>query len=272
MTVPARAPGRWAEYVALGDSRAAAPTRISLIRRADGRSGHGYPHELAALLRPLRFEDRSSVGATTEHLFRRGQVRYQGLRRVVLAPQGAALNAGTDLVTISIGGNDIRWHALIRGAFARRPGAAGLGSGPGSARRIDAALAGLGVRLTVALAEVRGRAPAATVLLVGHGGYYRRPGVPHSAAPRSELSLRAAAEFFDALDAVYLAACDRTGVRFVPVLDIARGHDGAARPAERWFEGNTSFSRTPARHPTALGSAALAAHLATTLTRAMVRP
>ncbi|KXP13203.1 hypothetical protein AXK57_02955 [Tsukamurella pulmonis] len=275
VTVAGRAPGDWGAYVALGDSRAAAPTWLSLLRRADGRSGRGYPHELAALLRPALFEDRSCVGATTENLHRRGQVRYQGLRRVVLPPQADALSVETDLVTLSIGGNDIRWHSLIGGAFSHRPGAAArFRSDTDRARRIDAALTGLGAHLAVALADVRGRAPDATVLLVGHGGYYPLPDadVPLCAASGSELALHTAAEFFEALEDVYRTACDRTGVTFVSVLDITRGHDGAAPRSERWFEGDSLVSLTPPRHPTALGSAALAAHLAATLAPEAVRP
>src|SRR5690242_3722986 len=91
-------------YVALGDSYAAGP----LIPAQNGspagclRSDHNYPHLVAAADRAASFTDVSCQGATTGNM-----TQPQGVGLGTNPPQLNALSAGTTLVTLQIGGNDI---------------------------------------------------------------------------------------------------------------------------------------------------------------------
>ncbi|MDH3039159.1 GDSL-type esterase/lipase family protein [Streptomyces sp. TRM75561] len=84
-------------YVALGDSYVSAPGVPDEIDAACARSSGNYPHLLAGKIK-AQLTDVSCAGATTADL---------------AAPQGTApaqftaLNRKTDLVTVTIGGNDI---------------------------------------------------------------------------------------------------------------------------------------------------------------------
>jgi lysophospholipase L1-like esterase len=95
--------GRFASYVALGDSYTAAPL-VPTTDLADGclRSDHNYPTLLAKRLHVRHFTDVSCSGATTGDLTHR-QHTY---RQASVPPQLRAVHRDTDLVTVGIGGND----------------------------------------------------------------------------------------------------------------------------------------------------------------------
>ncbi|HEX8870214.1 MAG TPA: GDSL-type esterase/lipase family protein, partial [Lentzea sp.] len=87
------------EYVALGDSAAAGP----LIPHQDVelwclRSDHNYP-QVAAKFLGARLTDVTCSGAETDHL--------QGHQFGFVTPQLEALKPTTDLVSLTIGANDI---------------------------------------------------------------------------------------------------------------------------------------------------------------------
>ncbi len=101
-------------YVALGSSMAAGP---GITPRAPGsprlalRSARNYPHLLAADL-GLDLVDVSYSGATTAHLLTDQQ---NGA-----APQISALDGTEELVTITIGGNDIGYVPALMAATLPR--------------------------------------------------------------------------------------------------------------------------------------------------------
>ena len=96
-------------YVALGDSRAAAPTLTS-AQHPDGcgRTADAYPTHLAFQLR-MSFTSVACVNATTADVTTRRQTTSFGARPV----QIDALSWSTRLVTLSIGGNDLRWWSIV---------------------------------------------------------------------------------------------------------------------------------------------------------------
>jgi lysophospholipase L1-like esterase len=89
-------------YVALGDSYTAGPL-IPDVDAAAGcfRSTHNYPALLAAQLQISLFVDVSCSGADTTNM-----TSPQTTPLGVVPAQLDALSPGTDLVTVSIGGND----------------------------------------------------------------------------------------------------------------------------------------------------------------------
>jgi lysophospholipase L1-like esterase len=94
---------RDADYVALGDSYASGPAIPGQIDANCARSDHNYPHDVA-VAQHTHLTDVTCSGATTAEM---------------TAPQGtapaqfAALGRTTDLVTVSIGGNDIGFSTIV---------------------------------------------------------------------------------------------------------------------------------------------------------------
>ncbi len=104
-------------YVALGDSYTAGPG--ILLQETDPlgcfRSVHNYPH-LVARTRGSVLRDVSCSGATTEDL-----VSPQLVLGGPNPSQLGALDAGVDVVTLQIGGNDIGFGEILGRCTALLP-------------------------------------------------------------------------------------------------------------------------------------------------------
>ncbi|MBN0975435.1 MULTISPECIES: SGNH/GDSL hydrolase family protein [unclassified Gordonia (in: high G+C Gram-positive bacteria)] len=240
-------------YVALGDSRAAAPTLTS-AQHPDGcgRTRDAYPTHLASQLR-MSYTSVACVNATTADVTTRRQTTSFGARPV----QIDALSWSTRLVTLSIGGNDLRWWSIVSSCFTPRFGQdARCRQDRVMADRMTSALTAVAPKIGATLSLIRARAPLARVVLVGHGGYYGRTGCPGQ-ANISNADAAYLQTFFKRFDAILRTAAVTRSMTFVDVASAAVGHDACAGAA-RWFEGNASQSQTQPRHPTPLGSRAIA--------------
>jgi len=234
----ASAHGSRVVYDALGDSYASG---YGVPPYADcGRSQSAYPVQLDGRHR-LRLDDFvACAGATTTSLVSGGQL--------------AALDADTDLVTLSIGGNDVGWSsaviACLGGTDAQCTGAVAVVD-----TRITSELPAL---LDTVYAEVAAAAPNAHVVVTGYPRLFSPEHGTYLAASPAELSsLNAAA---DTLDAVIAAAADRAGSQFVDVRRRFDGH-GANSPAP-WILGP---SDPGAFHPTIEGYRAYTAAVTSAL-------
>lgn len=145
---PAAATTSTVDYVALGDSYATAIGAPGSTG-ACGRGSRAYPALWAAANNPASFRFVACGGATTDDV-RRSQL--------------SALTAGTDLVSITIGGNDV--------GFARTVISCTVGTDAVCARTVedarDTAARTLPGRLDATYQAVRQRAPNATVVVLGY--------------------------------------------------------------------------------------------------------
>ncbi|UYP18766.1 SGNH/GDSL hydrolase family protein [Rhodococcus sp. Z13] len=237
-------------YVALGDSRAAGPY-LDAAALLDGcaRADAGYPNLVARSLQVVSFTNVACTGARTEHLTSVPQETTTG----PMPPQIEALAPDTDLVTVSIGGNDVGWSGLVSSCYTDLPGGdAHCRTDPGTTSRMTAALDALGPKVTGALTAVRQRAPRARVLLVGHGGVYGNracwPNIPTSDADAVFVT-----DFFTRMNRVLAASAAAAGAEFVDVTVGTEGHDACAPSEQRWYEGRQSLSLARPLHPTAAG-------------------
>lgn len=102
------------DYVALGDSYSAglglAPS-TGLPTPECGQSAVNYPHQVAAAY-GLDLTDVSCSGATTADITTDSQFGN-------ITPQIAALSADTDVVTLTIGGNDLGFTDIIQSCLAQ---------------------------------------------------------------------------------------------------------------------------------------------------------
>ncbi|TDP93915.1 SGNH/GDSL hydrolase family protein [Labedaea rhizosphaerae] len=258
------APRSWAapvkHYVALGDSYAAGPGIPTQHGTPAGcaRSDHNYSTLLAAALHVRTFTDATCSGATTVHMTQPQQVSGG-----VAPPQFDALTKDTDLVSVTISGNDTGFGEILAtcGALARQDptgnpceqhyGASGTDE---LAKRIEKAAP----LVDAVLAGIRARAPHARVLVVGYlrilpaqGSCF--PTVPFAAGD---------GPYFDSverqLNKMVATEARKAGDRFVDTYTWSYGHDACQEPGRKWVEGLVPQSPAAPMHPNATGMAVVA--------------
>lgn len=252
-------------YVALGDSFTAGPL-IPFVDAAQTRclrSSANYPTVLGRWLDARRIVDMSCAGATTSDL------RWQG----------SALTAGTDLVTVGMGGNDFD----IFGTLAGRCVGLAAGDPRGSpcrdrfvnstgtdtllarANRVEQRLAA-GLR-GVALAA----GPDALVAVIGYPRIFPSTGTC-PALPLARGDYGWADSVQRALNDALERAAARVGALFVDTYRASRGH-GVCAGVDAWVNGRTTVAtRALAFHPYAAGMRATAAAAHARLTGEPVSP
>jgi lysophospholipase L1-like esterase len=229
-----------AKYVALGSSFAAGPGVATQLGSC-GRSDHNYPHLVAAAL-DLTLTDVSCNGATIPNIVNTSQ---RGA-----APQIDAVSSNTALVTVTIGGNDIRFTSST---FA----CAGTAPGEACTTNLDQAAIGEAVKqlpaqLGAMLDAIQAKAPQASIVLVAYPRVF-----PFDAINCRELEL-------SSNDTIYLAALGQrleeafvsaTSSRQSLIADayvLAEGH-GPCAMAGRWINGAQATDTGIRFHPTAEG-------------------
>ncbi|MEW6473913.1 MAG: SGNH/GDSL hydrolase family protein [Actinomycetota bacterium] len=245
-------------YVALGDSYTAGPGIPNQLPEsgACGRSDHNYPHLVAAALGVERFTDVSCGSATTDHMAQ-AQPLPGGLTN---GPQLDALGDDVDLVTLGIGGNDIGFGEIIVTCAVRSavlPITAPCRdhyhrNGDELGRRIDATAP----KVAAVLAAIRGRAPAARILVVGYpvilpaDGPGCWPLMPVAAGDVAWLRT-----VQGRLNAMLAGEAARAGATFVDTYSSSVGHDVCRLPGRKWVEGFVPTAPASPVHPNALGMA-----------------
>ena len=272
---PGAGPSR---YVALGDSYAAvgriAPGSWSPGPVACVRTDDAYPTVVARELGAGTFLNASCGGAVTDDLWAPG--------RAGAPPQFAALDAETDLVTMTLGGNDVGFSAVLV-ACALRPNTApallplvdaatgtlsgGFDATTGCADVIDrqasAALDALDQRLDAVYAGIAERSPTARVVTVGY-----LAAVPEddrvvrespACAPFLAISKEERAKvrgFQDRLNQVVRAAAERNGA--TAVIPDEPGHSMCSPAETRWVDLTGLDTGAVPVHPTSAGHAHVA--------------
>ena len=181
------------------------------------------------------FKDVTCSGATTAEM-----TKAQGS---INPPQFNALSADTDLVTLTLGGNDIGFSNIITTCVVD-----GLSNPTGSPCKADFNSSGsdavntrinaASTKLATTLAGIRARAPKARVLVVGYP----------SLVPDSGESCRPAVPFADG-DVPYLRDAEKklnaaletqaksAGDEYVDTYTFTIGHDMCqTNDSERWIE------------------------------------
>jgi lysophospholipase L1-like esterase len=250
-------------YVALGSSYAAGPGITTLAADSPGRCGQSadnYPRQLAAKLK-LKLVDRSCGGATSADVLDTGPLG--------LAPQIDGLTADTRLVTVTIGGNDVRYMAGFGVAVCRAHPDPGKPCADPPYFDLSQAFDATAASLRVIAAQVRLRAPKARLVFVDYVTVLPPKGtcatVAISAADADELRARAAR-----LAKLTAQVAAETHADIVKASVLTAGHDACA--ADPWVEGLVQ-GQTPAGrarasfHPTLPAMTAIAAALAQRLAK-----
>ncbi|MGC0362090.1 lysophospholipase L1-like esterase [Rhodococcus sp. 27YEA15] len=243
------------KYVALGDSRASGPRLEPMYSDSCSRSYENYAGKIARDLGSVEFTDVSCSAARAENVIDTPQ-RIPNYWPVQLD----AVHPDTDLITVSIGGNDS--NNLFLGPLCVSPA-------PDTDRgcRYDpftewVAQSGID-RATASLDRVLGavteRAPNARVYLIGEGGMVGPrgcwPNLPFSDADAVWFT-----NYFTRYTQQSTAVAQAHGVQVIDIAapSIAGGHDACAEPEQRWFEGMFSESTAQRLHFTDAGMRAVA--------------
>jgi len=277
LTGPGTGPSK---YVALGDSFASVgriapaswgPGPITCVRTDDA-----YPTVVARELGVGTFVNASCGGAVTDDFWAPG--------RTGAPPQLEALDAETDLVSVTIGGNDVGFAAVIL-ACAVRPNTApelhpvidsvtprlsrafDFDSSAGCADVIDrqtpAAMEVLDQRLDDVYAEIAERSPDARVVTVGY-----LAAVPEddqiirespACAPFMAISQEERGkvrEFQDNINRVVREAAERNGATVV--IPDEPGHSMCSPAETRWVDFTGVETGSVPIHPTSAGHAHVA--------------
>lgn len=247
-------------YVALGDSVAAAPGVPDQAPPAGCRkSTNNYPSVLARRLNAKTFNDVTCSGATTENIAGRPQQTDDG----PIAPQINALDANTDLITITIGANDVELAADARGCEVKS-----INPTPCTNEFIIGNVDRISERITAQLPEwgalidrIRAAAPHARLIMVGYGTFVRPggcfPGQPVLPGDSDYLQSKV-----DELDDRQQQLAAGKGIDYFDTRPLTRGHDICASPGERYFEGFVTTGTGVPLHPNAFGTAAVGNALA----------
>jgi lysophospholipase L1-like esterase len=258
MGAPSAATGR---YVALGDSYTAGPLIPNLAGSPAGcaRSSHDFPSLVAAAIGASQFKDVSCQGADTTDM-----AYPESVPLGVNPPQFSALNSGTSLVTVQIGGNDINFIDIVINCTARsflNPfGSPCKGSyTSGGTDQLAKAVAQAGPRVAAVLRGIHKRAPNARVLLVGYpvilpaSGHGCWPAVPvaHGDVPYLRgIEIK--------LNDMLAAEAAGNGATYVDTYTASIGHDVCQAPGAKWVEGLVPTSPAAPFHPNARGEKGMA--------------
>jgi len=245
----------------LGSSFAAGPGIEPVADAGAMRSERNYPHLLAERL-GARLTDLTVSGATTDTILAKSQRTLRGAR---FAPQLEGVPIDTDLATVTIGGNDLRYMAgliatSVVGQLRRIPVTGGLASsllaqlsvprpGPADFDRVSRGL----VTITEKLRE---RAPSARVVLVDYFTVMGPDARPSREVPLRRREIEQFRSIGHSLADAFATAADRTGADLVRVSQRSASHGlGSSEP---WLVGFRRNGGGAPYHPNAAGMQAVA--------------
>lgn len=251
------------DYVNMGDSFSAGSGILPLatgISPLCTQSSRNWGHVLAAA-NGLSLTDVSCGGASTKHFY---ESQFPGV-----APQLDALSADTDLVTLSMGGND---NSTFANAIVKCGSAALVTAGFGNpcerwyGDRFENQVRTITYpALVKGLNAIKAAAPGAEIAITGYPwllppttGCYPKMPVARGDVPYLR-SLQAT------LNGVVEQAARDTGVTFIDVAQVSEGKDACAPVDVRWVEPLLGTLQYVPIHPNARGEAAMARQAALVL-------
>ncbi|MFI9769605.1 SGNH/GDSL hydrolase family protein [Streptomyces sp. NPDC052415] len=246
------------EYVALGDSYAAAPLvpPIDPSNLLCARSLADYPH-IAAKALGAELTDVSCSGATADH--------FTTSQHLGTKPQFDALTAETDVVSITIGGNDTGLVTTALGCVNLLPKPVGTSCAARNTKdgvdTVKARIDAWAPKFATTLDQVRQRAPHSEVFVIGYGNYIR-PGGCYPTQPIWDVDATYIQGAVDHLSAALRTTSAQNGATYVDTYSLGIGHDTCAAPADRHIEGLVPTHVATPLHPNANGSKAIGHALA----------
>ncbi len=245
-------PGTYQEYVALGDSYSAMGSRAAETTGPAEcfRSADNYPSLVAQHEGIENFVDATCASAVTVDIL----TTRAGTDGPISA-QLESLTEDTDLVTISIGGNDIGFPA-IAGCFQEAM-AAGVESDCASQFNRDEMTSSVNEMLFSVYSSVQRQAPEAKIVVTGYMPLITDEGQCEDAAFISDNDRGWAVGLTNEINGRIEGISSEMRIPFV-LPENAYEHTVCAAPEERWTDLTGAETGGYPMHPTALGQEAMA--------------
>lgn len=244
-------------YVALGDSYSAASGVLPLDLFAPPeclRSVRNYPHVIAADT-GAQLKDVTCGAAETSHFF---ESQYPGV-----APQLNALKQDTQLVTMTIGGNDsgVFIDTILACGTA---GLSTLGQGSPCKDRYGSSFEDTINSVTYpslvkTLTAVRAKAPAARAAILGYPWIMPASGGCFTKMPIAQGDVPYVRGIQATLNDAVRRAAAATGATYIDLSSASNGHDACQPLGVRWVEPVLQGTNPVIVHPNALGESEMAA-------------
>jgi lysophospholipase L1-like esterase len=241
-------------YVALGDSFTAGPLIPTQQPDPVGcfRSDHNYPHVVAASLQISAFRDASCSGAKTTNMTSPQNVNPGPAN----PPQFDRLDAGTQLVTIGIGGNDIGYSEILENCFTFDQTGTPCQDRyvHGGDDEISNRIAATAPKVAGVLQGIQSRSPGARVLLVNYLSFLPETGSGcFPQVPFADADVPYLRDKEHELNAMLADQAAANGTSLVDAFAASIGHDACQAPGVRWIEPLVRASPAAPGHPNQLG-------------------
>jgi lysophospholipase L1-like esterase len=239
-------------YVAMGDSYTAGhgiPLPAPGSPPECGRSDNNYPHLTAEAL-GLTLEDVSCSGAN--------RFDFTSAQYADQQPQFDALTESTEVVSVSMGGNDDSIYARLVGGCSETDSGDPQAKGAPCKQKYGATEEGAieedSQPYTQALAEIHSQAPRARVFVVGYPAItaHSGPGCP-SAVPFTVADDHWINALERKLNAMLRNAAKADGYTYVSTFHASEAHNACKPIGVRWMEPLNDPADGVSLHPNALG-------------------
>jgi lysophospholipase L1-like esterase len=247
--VPAAPAASGLNYVAIGSSFAAGPG-IAPVQPGGGaaacsRSAGNYPSVVAREL-GANLTDASCSGATTANVLTDAQSGQP--------PQIGAVSSATQVVTVTIGGNDVNYLGSLGAYTCQNDGGSGCAGVDRAA--IDRTFPLLSGRIENIVNAVHDAAPGARVYLVNYFTILPASGTC-AGVPLTADQLAYERSIAARLESATAAAASATDAALVDLAAASRGHDACS--ADPWVENGHPPAGRSQYHPNEAGMRAAAA-------------
>lgn len=243
---------RGASYVSLGDSYTAGPLIPNQVPPYGClKSDRNFPN-LAAPAIGLPLRDVSCSGAETEDMTAPQDVEFDGPN----PPQFAALDAGTRVVSITIGGNDIGFSEIAESCVTANPFATPCRDkyNSGGHDLIAERIAETAPKVRAVLRGIRQRSPEAATFVLNYAAIFPETGFgcwPQMPIGYGDVPYLRAKQ--QQLNAMIARQAQRTGTTLVDWYAASIGHDACEDPLTRWVEPLAPVNPAAPIHPNLAG-------------------
>jgi hypothetical protein len=248
-------------WVGLGDSFAAGPLipDQSLSPLGCLRSDSNYAHQAAATL-GYSLTDVSCSGAETEDMF-----NAQSTDAGTNPPQLDALDAGTDVVTLQVGGNDIGFSEIITSCITYNPFDGCKGDYvQGGVDEISQRIAATAPLVDDVLDAIAVESPGAEVYVLNYAAILPHTGSlgcwPQVPVAFSDVTWLRAKQV--ELNAMLATQASANGATLVDDYTASAGHDACKGSSTRWVEPLVPGNLAAPFHPNLNGMTGIAAVVA----------
>ena len=251
---------RAANYVALGDSYAAGPLIPNpVLPLGCLKSSNNYAHVAAPSI-GLSLRDASCSGAKTTNMTNPQNVEPDGPN----PPQLNSLDAGTTVVSLTIGGNDIGFSEVAESCITVNPFSHPCLDkyNPGGNDQLKARIEATAPKVAAVLQGIHSHSPAAKIYVVNYPAIFPETG--SGCWPQMPLGfqdvpyLRSTEQRLNSMLAAQAAA---NGATLVNWYGASIGHDACKGTSTRWVEPLVPGTLAAPIHPNKQGMAGGAATL-----------